>query len=112
MKSIAFAMGVCVTAVAATAFAQPYYRDSPNSPGSGYECWNPGAGHFEAVREGERQNDLDFSRCHRIGERARYSRDRREQGYECWNPRARHFEAVREGERQDDLDFSRCRPRE
>ena len=27
------------------------------------ECWNPRARHFEGVREGERQDDLDFSRC-------------------------------------------------
>ena len=29
----------------------------------GEECWNPHARHFEAVRPGERQDDLDFSRC-------------------------------------------------
>jgi len=29
------------------------------------ECWNPHAGHFEGVRPGERQDDLDFSRCRR-----------------------------------------------
>jgi hypothetical protein len=29
------------------------------------ECWNPRAGHFEDVRPGERQDDLDFSRCRR-----------------------------------------------
>jgi hypothetical protein len=28
-----------------------------------WECWNPHAGHFEEVREGEVQDDLDFSRC-------------------------------------------------
>ena len=28
-----------------------------------YECWNPGANHYEAVRPGERQDDLDFSQC-------------------------------------------------
>jgi hypothetical protein len=28
-----------------------------------WECWNPHAGHFEGVRPGEVQNDLDFSRC-------------------------------------------------
>ena len=33
------------------------YRDT------GQECWNPHARHFEAVRPGERQDDLDFSRC-------------------------------------------------
>ena len=27
------------------------------------ECWNPRARHYEEVREGEHQNDLDFSRC-------------------------------------------------
>ena len=31
------------------------------------ECWNPHAGHFEEVRPGERQDDLDFSRCRRRG---------------------------------------------
>jgi hypothetical protein len=34
------------------------YRDA-----AGQECWNPHARHFEAVRPGERQDDLDFSRC-------------------------------------------------
>lgn len=33
------------------------YRDGQ------YECWNPRARHYEGVREGERQDDLDFSRC-------------------------------------------------
>ena len=91
------------------------------------ECWNPGAGHFEQVRPGEYQNDLDYGRCRAItgyyrGDRPVY----REEGFfresdrryycagretprECWNPRARMFEAVRPGERQDDLDFARCR---
>src|SRR3982751_2046650 len=27
------------------------------------ECWNPHAGHFEGVRPGHQQDDLDFSRC-------------------------------------------------
>jgi hypothetical protein len=42
------------------AYAPPAYnyRDA-----SGQECWNPHARHFEAVRPGERQDDLDFSRC-------------------------------------------------
>jgi hypothetical protein len=31
--------------------------------GYGQECWNPHARHFEEVRPGERQDDLDFSRC-------------------------------------------------
>ena len=34
------------------------YRDP-----AGEECWNPHARHFEEVRPGERQDDLDFSRC-------------------------------------------------
>jgi hypothetical protein len=29
------------------------------------ECWNPRARHYEAVRPGERQDDLDFNRCRR-----------------------------------------------
>ena len=27
------------------------------------ECWNPRARHYEEVRAGEQQNDLDFNRC-------------------------------------------------
>lgn len=38
------------------------WRDERVSRGK-RECWNPRAGHFEGVREGERQDDLDFSRC-------------------------------------------------
>ena len=34
--------------------------------GYAQECWNPHARHFEAVRPGEVQNDLDFSRCRPI----------------------------------------------
>ena len=70
------------------------------------ECWNPRAGHFEGVRPGEVQNDLDFSRCRPA---ANYRASNRDLPRECWNPRAGHFEDVRPGERQDDLDFSRCR---
>ena len=72
------------------------------------ECWNPRAGHFEGVRPGDTQNDLDFSRCRPMGD---YRVTERYGPRECWNPRAGHFENVREGERQDDLDFSRCRRR-
>jgi hypothetical protein len=72
------------------------------------ECWNPHAGHFERVRPGETQNDLDFSRCRLMGD---YRASDRDVPRECWNPHAGHFEAVRPGERQDDLDFSRCRRR-
>ena len=51
----------------------------------GEECWNPRAGHFEGVRPGERQNDLDFTRCRPIG----YPHGEREVPRECWNPHAR-----------------------
>ena len=78
------------------------------------ECWNPRAGHFEQVRPGEVQNDLDFARCRGIG--GRYvDNSRYEHRYysgsrqECWNPRAGHYEEVRAGEAQGDLDFGRCR---
>ena len=71
------------------------------------ECWNPGAGHYEGVRPGETQNDLDFSRCRPMGG---YRAGGREVAQECWNPNARHFEGVRPGETQNDLDFSRCHP--
>jgi len=76
------------------------------------ECWNPGAGHFEGVRPGEVQNDLDFNRCRPMGGGYYYRRDEPDRyiGQECWNPGAGHFEGVRPGEVQNDLDFSRCRP--
>jgi len=49
-----------------------YYRDDrwrerDYARDRSYECWNPRAGHFENVREGEYQNDLDFSRCRIVG---------------------------------------------
>ena len=89
--------------VALLAFlAAPAYAQSNR----GEECWNPGAGHFEGVRPGERQNDLDFSRCRPTG--SDYRASGRDVPRECWNPNARHFEAVRPGETQNDLDFSRC----
>ena len=94
-----FSMIVALLACAAApAYAQNYRAE---------ECWNPRAGHFEGVRPGETQNDLDFSRCRPTGD---YRASDRDVPRECWNPRARHFEGVRPGERQDDLDFSRCRP--
>ena len=43
------------------------WRDRDYARNRSYECWNPRAGHFEDVREGERQNDLDFSRCRSEG---------------------------------------------
>jgi hypothetical protein len=97
MNKLTLTLTIVAAWAALPAFAQ--YGDE--------ECWNPRAGRFEQVRPGERQNDLDFSRCRATGFiRGPY----RETPRECWNPRARHFEAVRPGERQDDLDFSRCHP--
>jgi hypothetical protein len=82
MKTLALIAGALLTTVAATASAQVYY-ERPNTydpyPGartSGDECWNPRAGHFEGVRPGEVQNDLDFSRCRPIG-----GRDAERRGY-------------------------------
>ena len=121
MKTLTTALATLLAAAAVPAFAQVYYdrdRNYLNDPywsfraDRGTECWNPRAGHFEAVRPGEFQNDLDMARCRVIGARY-YDRDRyartapvRE---ECWNPRGRHWEDVRPGERQDDLDYGRCR---
>lgn len=45
-------------------FRDDRWNDSRRSYREGqYECWNPRARHFEGVREGERQDDLDFNRC-------------------------------------------------
>ncbi|MEO6064976.1 MAG: hypothetical protein ABIP49_04250 [Lysobacterales bacterium] len=85
--------------VSLPAYAQQYRAE---------ECWNPRARHFEGVRPGETQNDLDFRRCRPVGT---YRQSARKVQRECWNPRARHFERVRPGETQNDLDFSRCRRR-
>ena len=125
MKKLALAAaGVLLTTAAATASAQVYYERTYSvdpyygTRTSNDECWNPRAGHFEGVRPGEVQNDLDFSRCRPIGARYGYSynepryierRVYRERRQECWNPRAGHYEGVRPGEVQNDLDFSRCR---
>ena len=114
MRTIAIVVGSIMIAAAGVALAQGNYSRERNNEtyravaDPERECWNSGAGHFERVRPGERQGDLDFSRCRYIGEVARdegWSSGRQE----CWNPGARHFEGVRPGERQDDLDFSRCR---
>ena len=125
MKTLAIAAGALLVA-ATSASAQVYYdRSYTYDPYNRYElragdeCWNPRAGHFEAVRPGEVQNDLDFSRCRQAGGRygeRRYYRDynrdyRADQRQECWNPRAGHYEEVRPGEFQGDLDFGRCRMR-
>ena len=39
------------------------YRRDRWSDRQGAECWNPRARHYEEVRPGERQDDLDFNRC-------------------------------------------------
>ena len=119
MKTLAIAAGAILVTLATTASAQVYWSrtyDNPYFANSNQECWNPGAGHFEQVRPGEYQGDLDFGRCRTIGgyyDNRYYDRyDRnvyRERREECWNPRAGHYEEVRRGERQDDLDYSRCR---
>jgi hypothetical protein len=124
MKKLALAAGALLATVAATASAQVYYERTYSydpywgARTAGDECWNPRAGHFEGVRPGEVQDDLDFSRCRPIGSRYgdRYVERRvyreplyRESRQECWNPRAGHYEGVRPGEIQNDLDFSRCR---
>jgi hypothetical protein len=112
VKTIAIAVGSLIVATSFGTFAQRYddrdYR-SYRTADSPRECWNPHAGHFEAVRPGERQDDLDFGRCHYIGESERDMKRWHSGHQECWNPRAQHFEGVRRGEQQDDLDFSRCR---
>ena len=111
MRTIAIAVGSLMAAASMVAFAQNYNSRDPNRYVSDQarECWNEHAGHYEGVRPGERQNDLDFNRCRYVGEAPR-DLNRWNSGHEeCWNPRANHFEAVRSGERQDDLDFSRCR---
>jgi hypothetical protein len=141
MKIIRIAAGALFAALATGASAQYYSHGGHwvQRAGGDEECWNPHAGHFEQVRPGERQDDLDFSRCRYIGARTYdapvvqpapvytapgapapayapgygyYERGSygANAGDECWNPHAGHFEQVRPGERQDDLDFSRCRP--
>lgn len=128
MKRLAIAAGAVLATLATTASAQiyiertvdPYWAARNDFFAGRHECWNPRAGHFEQVRPGEYQDDLDFSRCRMFRERyytertyddryynrGRYYREVRE---ECWNPRARHYEEVRPGEFQDDLDRTRCR---
>ena len=123
MKIPAIAAGLVFATAAATASAQvyyertytydPYYGARTVYPDSSSECWNPRAGHFEQVRPGEVQNDLDFSRCRAVGGRFYDNRVYERRYYssrqECWNPRAGHYEEVRPGESQGDLDFGRCR---
>ena len=116
MKTLAIAVGSILTTVAATASAdiyvgRTYYPDRYYSGPltSAHECWNPRAGHFERVRPGEYQGDLDFRNCRVMGDAYYDTRTYRDVRQECWNPRARHFEELRPGEFQDDLDRSRCR---
>jgi len=65
MKTIAIAAGALCAALATAASAQYYTQDGRyvQRVDGTQECWNPHAGHFEQVRPGERQDDLDFSRC-------------------------------------------------
>ena len=125
MKRLAISAGVLLATLATSATAQVYWNRpqtaAPYWASTNQECWNPRAGHFEGVRPGEYQGDLDFSRCRMAGatDRNYYERDRYverdryanrgERREECWNPRAGHYEDVRRGEIQNDLDFSRCR---
>jgi hypothetical protein len=51
----------------------PYDRQDYRS-NADQECWNPRAGHFERVRPGEYQGDLDFGRCRRVVEGDYYGR--------------------------------------
>lgn len=102
MKAIALALGATLTAAASLASAQYYYerpyryevrpswdddrwtwRDERRSQrfyevrnwrGIPHECWNFRARTFELAREGEFQDDLDYSRCRpaRLEFRAEY----------------------------------------
>ena len=121
MKKLAIVAGALLATAAATASAQVYYRtyDPYYVDRSNQECWNPRAGHFEQVRPGEYQGDLDFRNCRMAGGSSYYYTEPAPRYYErdyrgmprqeCWNPRARHFEEVRQGEYQNDLDYNRCR---
>ena len=67
MKRLAIAAGVMFATLATSAAAQVYWSRTDSAPpywaSSNQECWNPRAGHFERVRPGEYQGDLDYSRC-------------------------------------------------
>jgi len=45
-----------------------YYREYRESRNTARECWNPRARHYENVREGEFQDDLDYGRCRVVSE--------------------------------------------
>jgi hypothetical protein len=131
MKILALAAATVVAGLSTSVSAQTYYdrsyepyrdnrayyadRDARVVDSRPQECYNPRAGHFEMVRPGEAQGDLDFGNCRGVGYRddRAYREERRDwreaQREECWNPRARHYEEVRRGEQQDDLDYGRCR---
>jgi len=66
MRIIAIAAGALFAALATGASAQ-YYNYGGRYAQGNQECWNPHAGHFERVRPGESQDDLDFSRCRPAG---------------------------------------------
>jgi hypothetical protein len=97
MKAIAIAAATILAGLTTSVSAQTYERPAYDRVGD-QECFNSRAGHFERVRPGEPQGDLDFRRCRAV--------ETREQ--ECFNPRAGNFERVRPGETQNDLDFRRC----
>jgi hypothetical protein len=63
MKTLMIAAGALCAALATAASAQYYGPRYGQRVDGTQECWNPHAGHFEQVRPGERQDDLDFSRC-------------------------------------------------
>jgi hypothetical protein len=136
MKTLAIAAGALL-AVAATAASAQYGRPYTPRAYLGQECWNPRAGHYESVRPGPLQGDLDFSNCRPLGGQGYegealqpppvyanpneygpryapgygyYAQGVPPVGYECWNPHAHHYESVRPGPPQGDLDFSNCRP--
>jgi hypothetical protein len=63
-RKLAIAAGLLLFGAAAGAHADYYvYRDVPAWTNENSECWNPHARHFEQVRPGGYQGDLDYSRC-------------------------------------------------
>ena len=58
-----------------------YYYDARSWRGVAHECWNWRARQFELVREGEYQDDLDYSRCHAV--RVEYRNE--------YSPRSRYY---------------------
>lgn len=142
MRKTLSVLAVATLATAATAASaqwgrqyDPGWPDTRTEWRGDQECWNARAGHFERVRPGEYQGDLDFGNCRSLGGAWHYGAPAYRDGYvrdgyvgriyrdgryydnryygeareECWNPRAGHFEEVRRGEFQNDLDFRRCR---